>query len=580
MYGQAIEVKVKEVVRRRSQVNEDDTMPLLGGNAEPSEIFRPGSLAQKLQKGQTLPQTSERASRDQDLEETRSIGGTSSHHADEPEELSKDEVQMIKARTMFQMVEDIQSSGGNVKKLLFLTNSQAEYLSSSQQTLVKMLDALELPKPKLVINILMSQGFRTNTDIQGDRPFACEKQEAGLVNHRPPFVSLEEERAAEGKIERFMADVLLPLAAQTNAIVLCSADPSSCVLSAALTRVFGLLRAKWGAKPPFTIISVFGSVHNLYRNSDLSASWRELRKLSRSWRQRDRMLTEMVARQYTGPDGEISFRDQDLDPNATVLLVVDGINTKKMKCADKTSYNKLVTELVRHLAGTLPSLSMKIGNSDKGTLSEAFSSSLAMAMDSACSGTPLLLLDARTRPLLVASDRASLIEAAKGACSAIGDSLLQAGLCETFDTCTISFFHKVLFEDGMKLIQTTNVGDAAETLLKRLKPANLIPLHEAISFAKEGLSTQARNNEQRFKPPSAHQIHEVCALHLLSHAPCARRCASDGASTCSLTSRLLGCHRWPYGSQTSTFKTRGSLSPIVRLASKRARPIKTFTGSA
>ena len=508
-------------------------MPLLGGNASPSEFFRPGGNAsvptpQKLQKGQTLQQTSERASRDQDLEETRSIGGASSHHADEPEELSKDEVQMIKARTMFQMVEDIQSSGGNAKKLLFLTNAQAEYLSSSQQTLVKMLDALELPKPKLVINILMSQGFRTNTDIQGDRPFACEKQEAGLVNHRPPFVSLEEERAAEGKIERFMADVLLPLAAQTNAIVLCSADPSSCVLSAALTRVFGLLRAKWGAKPPFTIISVFGSVHNLYRNSDLSASWRELRKLSRSWRQRDRMLTEMVARQYTGPDGEISFRDQDLDPNATVLLVVDGINTKKMKCADKTSYNKLVTELVRHLAGTLPSLSMKIGNSDKGTLSEAFSSSLAMAMDSACSGTPLLLLDARTRPLLVASDRASLIEAAKGACSAIGDSLLQAGLCETFDTCTISFFHKVLFEDGMKLIQTTNVGDAAETLLKRLKPANLIPLHEAISFAKEGLSTQARNNEQRFKPPSAHQIHEVCALHLLSHALCARRCASAG----------------------------------------------------
>ena len=134
-------------------------MPLLGGNASPSEFFRPGGNAsvatpQKLQKGQTLPQTSEKASRDQDLEETRSIGGASSYHADEPEELSKDEVQMIKARTMFQMVEDIQSSGGSAKKLLFLTNSQAEYLSSSQQTLVKMLDALELPKPKLVINIL------------------------------------------------------------------------------------------------------------------------------------------------------------------------------------------------------------------------------------------------------------------------------------------------------------------------------------------------------------------------------------------------------------------------------------------
>ena len=54
---------------------------------------------------------------------------------------------MIKARTMFQMVEEIPSQGGGgaMRKLLFLSNSQAEYLSSSQTTLIKMLKCEEPP---------------------------------------------------------------------------------------------------------------------------------------------------------------------------------------------------------------------------------------------------------------------------------------------------------------------------------------------------------------------------------------------------------------------------------------------------
>ena len=35
--------------------------------------------------------------------------------------------------------------------------------------------------------------------------------------NRAPFLSPEEERAAEQRIDGFMADVLIPLAAQTNA---------------------------------------------------------------------------------------------------------------------------------------------------------------------------------------------------------------------------------------------------------------------------------------------------------------------------------------------------------------------------
>jgi hypothetical protein len=71
--------------------------------------------------------------------------------------------------------------GGGRKRLLFLTNSQAELISGSSASLQKMLDALEIPRPKLVINLLVSQGstdYVTN-EILGELA-ALGKADAGL----------------------------------------------------------------------------------------------------------------------------------------------------------------------------------------------------------------------------------------------------------------------------------------------------------------------------------------------------------------------------------------------------------------
>ena len=56
------------------------------------------------------------------------------------------------------MTEEVPDDVGGRKRLLFLTNSQAELISGSSASLQKMLDALEIPRPKLVINLLVSQG--------------------------------------------------------------------------------------------------------------------------------------------------------------------------------------------------------------------------------------------------------------------------------------------------------------------------------------------------------------------------------------------------------------------------------------
>jgi len=68
-----------------------------------------------------------------------------------PEASDYEKLQVMKAKTMYEMVEDFDLGQGTVK-LLFLTNSQADSISSSSQTLHKMLEALEIHTPKLVIN--------------------------------------------------------------------------------------------------------------------------------------------------------------------------------------------------------------------------------------------------------------------------------------------------------------------------------------------------------------------------------------------------------------------------------------------
>ena len=69
-----------------------------------------------------------------------------------------EQLRMIKARTMYNMVEEIPSGSDVTPKLLFLTNSQADLLASNTASLQRMLNALEIPQPKLVINLLCSYG--------------------------------------------------------------------------------------------------------------------------------------------------------------------------------------------------------------------------------------------------------------------------------------------------------------------------------------------------------------------------------------------------------------------------------------
>ena len=425
----------------------------------------------------------------------------------EEEEVSKEQLQMIKARTMFQMVEELE--GGTTdgsRKMLFLTNAQADFLCSSPDSLQKMLDALETPKPKLVINLLTSHGFDGYCKIKQMSAKDLLGEDAGIVYGRAAFTSAAEERRAEERLDRFMAEVLIPLAAQTNAIVFCNASPSVCILSAALTRMYAVQRSKWGSKAPFTIISATAAIALFYCNPDSGANWRGVRKQSRAWRARDKKLLELVHRQRADADGKLPVRYNDLDANASCYLIVDGIDERKDKCNVKASFTKLINELLRYLASTLPALALKTANANKVDLSHSTGvlSGMGIAMEAAMSGTPLLFLDVRERPKLdtTANERGAIIKKAQEQFSASCDELLAAGVAETFDCCSIAHFHTVC------------VGDVSGTDETRVSKgaASAVPLHLALRRAAEGNADTSSADESDFvRPATTEMMSEVAS---------------------------------------------------------------------
>ena len=377
------------------------------------------------------------------------------------DDLSREQLQMMKARTMFEMVEEVPIPNKPEKaKLLLLTNPQAELIASSASSLQKMIDAFEVPKPKLVINLLRSQGFRRYLHSWLPEVFAedmvhgghaKDASTAGYVGDSPPFLSADEERAAVERIDIFMSDVLLPLAARTNAIVFLSAFANGCILSESFTRMYSLLRNKWGRKPPFTVIACEYSLQNLYLNPDASAHWQFVRKASRSWQQRDAMLSDMVNAKFAvhGALPQSAWRAHDLDPLAPCYLLVDSIDPKRGEMGDARAFNNLMTELMRYLSNRLPSLAVKTGAVTYTVLENAstMASGLGPAMDAALSGTPLLLLDVRNRMPVEGATRAELIEKAKHVLTSSTNVLSEAGLSETFAVSSLAYLHDVLFDE-------------------------------------------------------------------------------------------------------------------------------------
>eukprot|EP00966_Prymnesium_polylepis_P086112 1993097-Prymnesium_polylepis.1 len=145
------------------------------------------------------------------------------------------------------------------------------------------------------------------------------------------------------------------------------------------------------------------------------------------------------------------------------------IESKKEIKWDKGPFNNLVSNLVRYLGSSLPSLTIKTGFAASSTLAHAGKSisAIDIALNVAQAGSPVLFLDVRDRPLIeAATDRVALVEAAKTALETHSDALLAAGLAESFSCCSIAYLYDALFAKP-------DSGGEARTLKRQRSVASL-----------------------------------------------------------------------------------------------------------
>ena len=145
-----------------------------------------------------------------------------------------EELEKMKVLTMHNMLETFDGS----KKLMFLNAKQTGLLARHDSSLERMLEAFGVgvgaKKPQLVINLLESSGFAEYCcSVTADEWAARNTRWApGVVAGRAPFLTPSDEQRAEARLDVFMSEVLIPLAAETAAVILCNAIPAMCVLSA------------------------------------------------------------------------------------------------------------------------------------------------------------------------------------------------------------------------------------------------------------------------------------------------------------------------------------------------------------
>lgn len=426
---------------------------------------------------------------------------------------------------MFKITDTVDGGGA---RLLYLSSTQARIVATSTQSMNRMLDELlEGSRPQLVINLLTSHGFRDFTMCQDRWAQPRMSFAPGVVYAHPPFVSAADEQDAESRIDLFMSEVLIPLAERTSAVVICTALTKMCVLSAAFTRMVAAQSAKWAGRPPFTVLSMADNFHDLYHNragwgAKPSAHWRVVREASRTWKQRDAQSMKAVSLSGKYPCNYEYFND--LDPHAAIYLLVDpftrhddrfyneDVTFYNFAGEDREAFGLLISSLVRHLSQLLPSLALKTGASKlsdqkvgKGNVKDA--AALNVAMDMVQCDVPVLFLDVRKRPappqLADASpaSRQLLIDFAQRSLQAGGRALAEHAprLCDTFDTCALSYLHDALMGDGSPLTAETLIGDDDE----------FPPLHEAIRRKSGGEAAKSASAPQLPPRASKQQISQA-----------------------------------------------------------------------
>ena len=366
----------------------------------------------------------------------------------------ENELAEIRVRTMFNLVEDVHTSADS-SRLLYLTNMQAQMFST--ETVPKMLQAFDVHNPSLVIQLMGSAGPEKLDTLptemtQAERANYHDFETHSVTGSSHSYLTEEERTGASRRLTTFFKEVLLPLAAETNAIIICNGY-SSDMLTKTLAEVCPLFTARHGGKPPFTIFAM-GAASSFERcslhepRSEYFVS--EMANKSRNWRKGLVKIRDM--QQYMASRGkkprQASRQVLELQEGMGNYMIVEGLSGRNGHWkVDAKPLMMLQNMLLQGLGSFLPTLAVRTGHTNT-------TQPLTANMEFACRKIPVMMLDPQVRKWPrdeLASENPSrdeLIDKAIELNTQRHQSLWEKGKVAAYDQHDIAYFFNVLHETG------------------------------------------------------------------------------------------------------------------------------------
>ena len=353
------------------------------------------------------------------------------------------------------------------------------------ETVPKMLSVFEIKHASLVINLMEGEAYPVFYEKNIDLLERTEQERAdwsdanapmNILGNSDSFASRAEAAQATRRLTNFFKEVLLPLAAETNAIILCSAKTSD-ILSATLAEVLPLFTAKFGGKLPFTVFGIAPAINfawqTLEAHNSLAA---EMATKSKNWQKG--LAKIEAARQKDKGEDRGKWPREDVQPGLGNYIFVESVSGKSSDKwhKDLVPLVAFQNELLQALASTLPTLCVRTGASNQSV-------PLTANVQLASRDIPVLMLDPQSRPLLGVkisptdpTTRDALIAKAIETNTARHEELWALGKVQSFDQHDLAYFFDILNGDGNSATTVTVTGSKAgsggtQSLYESLKTA-------------------------------------------------------------------------------------------------------------
>jgi len=396
---------------------------------------------------------------------TKDKGETSDFVRADPAQLQND-LDLLRVQSLYKLVETTVVNG-STKKLLYLTSDQANHFSF--EDLSKVYDALDIsPAPKFVINLLDSRAFTTGGG-RGRCHMGCHsyREEVGEPVESYGFgdctYAMSSDACRETMIEkqrklrRFLAECIVPLAIQTNALVI--VGYSACDLSYAFSEIVSSLQRQYREGMPFTTLCIENSEETFVKAFEHGSVANHLQSICPRWRQDVHEL-----RNTSGMPSKVSASEQDILEGCTHYIV---INSSGARFA-------FINKFCERLKKDVPTVAINMFEFDY----------FRYVADYVNWGMPLLLIDSRRRqdsgtPSIWSTPRESLSFASSADAvhhcrmqfAYVHDELARVDKWDQAHVCRFAYMHAVYSQCQAHIAESSKVdfpGSERTTLFDRI----------------------------------------------------------------------------------------------------------------